>query len=97
MRNRLVGGETGLFQRMGERVMPDVVQQGGQAHEREIIVGNALELAPLPEECQRAPGEVVRPQGMFEPRMGRSRVDQVGVAQLADVTQALERRAVHDP
>ncbi len=78
---RLVVGETGLLERVRERVVPDVVEQGGEAGGGTVFLGHGVEFAPLREAGQRAPGQVVGAEGVLEAGMGGAGIDQEGVAQ----------------
>ena len=91
---RLVGGEARLLQRVGEGIVPDVVEQGGEP-DRETVVGrHVLELAPFLQAREGAARQVVGAEGVLEPGVGGAGIDEEGVADLADVAQPLHRRRV---
>ena len=91
---RLVVGKPGLLQRMGERVVADVVQQRGEADRDAVVLGDAGQLAPLLQRRQGAPGQVVGAERVLEAGVGGAGIDQEGVPDLADVAQALNGRGV---
>ena len=65
-----------LFERVRKRIVPDVVQKGGDRGSACIRRGRSLILLLLLEQRQRSPGEVICPERVLEPGMGRARVDQ---------------------
>src|SRR2546426_91313 len=77
----LVGGEARLFERMGERVMADVMEQRGE-----------LDLQLL----GHTAGKMVRTQRVLKPGVCGPRVNEKCVTELPDVPQTLERRRVDD-
>src|SRR2546427_9125252 len=77
----LVGGEARLFERMGERVMADVMEQRGE-----------LDLQLL----GHTAGKMVRTQCVLKPGVCGPRVNEKCVTELPDVPQTLERRRVDD-
>jgi len=93
---RLVARQSGLLERVRERVMADVVQQRRklQAQQAGGIEGRAP--GGLLELRQRAAGQMVRTQSVLEARVGGARVDEKRVSQLAHVAQALNGGRIHD-
>ena len=95
-----VVGQKMLVEKMPERPVPHVVQQGGQPHERLDVapaghVGADLAQA-LVERGDRPAGQVHRPQHVLKPRMlGRGK-DPPGGLQLVNLPQPLEPRVVDD-
>src|SRR3989442_2126081 len=77
----LVGGEARLFERMGERVMADVMEQRGE-----------LDLQLL----GHTAGKMVRTQRVLKPGVCGPRVNEKCVTELQHVPQPLERRRVDD-
>src|SRR5712691_9293150 len=77
----LVGGEARLFERVGERVMADVMKQRGE-----------LDLQLL----GHAAGKMVCTQRVLKPGVCGPRVNEKCVTELPDVPQPLERRRVDD-
>ncbi len=74
--------------------MADVVQQRREPHGQPVLLGDAGQLAALLQRRERFPGQVVGAERVLEAGMGGARVDEEGVAELADVTEALDRRCV---
>jgi len=76
-----VGGEARLFQRMGERVMADVMQQCGELD---------LPLLGYPA------GKMVCTERVLKPRVRGAWVNEKCVTELPDVPQTLEGRCIDD-
>jgi hypothetical protein len=72
----------------------DVVQEGGEAGGEAVVLARRLQLAPFGERRQGGLGEVVRAEGVLEPGMRGAGIHQEGVAELADVPEALHGRRV---
>ena len=51
---RLVRGESRLLQRVGERIVADVVEQGRDPNRHAVFVAHGAELAPLLQRGERA-------------------------------------------
>jgi hypothetical protein len=84
-----------LFQRVGERVVADVVEEGGVGDEFRPRLRLGRQGTAFPEKPKGGSRQVVDPQGVVEPGMGGPGIDQVGKAQLPDVAKPLVRRGVH--
>ena len=74
--------------------MADVVQQRREPQRHAVALADLGELAPLLERRERQPREVVGAQRVLEAGVGGAGIDEEGVAELADVAQALHRRGV---
>ena len=72
--------------------MPDVVQQRSQWHDGGLRRLERREFAAIGHQAQRAACKVIDTERVIEAGVRRSRVDQVRVAQLLDVAEALEWR-----
>ena len=88
------GGEAGLLERVGEGVVADVVQQGGEPDGEAVLSATRRQLAPLLEGGERPAGQVVGAEGVLEAGVGGAGIDEEGVAELADVAEALDGRGV---
>ena len=86
----LVVEEPGLLEPVREGIVPDVVQQGGQAGGEPVLFGDRLEFPALGERGQRRLGEVIRAEGVLEAGVGGAGIDEEGVAELAHVAKALD-------
>jgi hypothetical protein len=71
---RFVAGQPGFLEGVRKRVMPDVVQQGGEAQSQRIR--GVKTMAAFFEVGQRAPREVIRPECVLEARVCRAGVDE---------------------
>src|SRR2546430_9393410 len=78
----------GLFERVGERVMPDVVQQRRRG-ERGAIAGREPGIPRVLELRQRAPRQMISAEGVLEAAVRGARVDEEGMAQLPHVAESL--------
>ena len=85
-----------LLQRVGERIVPDIVQECGVGHEARIVRSLFRHAAPLPKPPDRRDGQVIDADGVIEPGVGSPRIDQVGEAELPDVPKPLEGPCVND-
>ena len=86
--------QAGLFEGVGKRVMADVVKQRRESHPKR---GGGLDASyRLLELSQRAAREMTGAERVLEAGVGRSGIDQEGVAQLADVAEPLHGRRIHD-
>ena len=79
---------------MGERIVADVVQQRGHADCQALLLGRGAQLAQLVEGGQRSPRQVIGAECVLETGVGGAGVDQEGMAELADVAEALNRGRV---
>ena len=70
--------------------MADVVEQGGERDGDQVGRINAVEFPTFVHDGQRPAGQVIGPQGVFEPAVGGAGVDQEGMAQLANVAEPLD-------
>src|SRR2546425_10947804 len=86
---RLVGGEARLLQRVAERVVPDVVQQGRETDRQAVLLRHLFQLTALLQTGQRPAGQVIGAEGMLETGVGGAGVYQKGMADLAHVAEAL--------
>jgi hypothetical protein len=68
----------------------DVVQQGGRPDDGLLILADRDGRFGLAKERQRAPGEMVRAEGVLEPRVRRTRINEIRPAKLPNVAQALK-------
>ena len=68
--------------RMGERTMPDIMEQGSSDNEPALCIGE-------PEPAADDIREVHRPQRVLEPGMGCTGIDEIRETQLADIPEAL--------
>ena len=91
---RLVRGEAGLFERVGEGIVANVVQEGRQPHREAVFVGDPAELAVLLERGEGAARQVIGAERVLETGMGGAGIDEEGVTDLADVAESLDRRRV---
>jgi hypothetical protein len=82
--------QTGFFERVGERVMPDVVEQGRQAY------GPSLFRSAMPELGDDATREMIGAQRVLEARVRGTGIDEKRVAELANVAEPLERGSIED-
>ena len=96
-RDLLVVQRADLLERVRERVVPDVVQQRGAAHDETCIGLELLGVATLLEQAQRAAREMVRTERVLEARVSGAGVDEIRESELADVAQPLERTRVDQP
>ena len=88
----LVMRDTDLLERMRERIVPDVVQQRRGHDQPAVDLGDAAEFTGVVEHADGEAREMVRTEGVLEPRVRRAWVDEVREAELAHVAQPLERR-----
>ena len=71
-----------LLQGMGKGKVADVVEKSSIGNQL-LPLPNLLRLrVPLPEESKGCPGQMVNAYGMIEAGVGRTRVNEVGKAQL---------------
>ena len=77
----LMGGEARFFERMGERIMADVVKQRGELDLR--LLGDTA-------------GKMVCTQRVLKPRVRGARINEKCVTELPDVPQTLEGRRIDD-
>ena len=104
LRRKKVGGkflvrgqvlEPHVLDRVAERPMADIVQQGrAQKDLGPVTIDHFAKPRILAELLQIANGVVKHSQRMLEPRVGGSRIDARRQAQLGDVLQTLELRRV---
>lgn len=94
--NRFVRGEAALFERVAERIVADIVQQGAEPDEQQVLRAEPRQGAAFGQSGEGPLGEAVGAEGVFEAGVGGAGVDEEGVAELADVAQALEGRCVDD-
>ena len=83
-----------LFQRVRERIVPDVVQQRRHANQHALVATERRVVLVLLEQRQRATGEVIRAQGVLEARMSCAGIDEEGQPELANVSEPLESRRI---
>ena len=95
-REILVVRHPDLFERMGERVMPHIVEQRRGAHDRACIGVERRALA-LFEQGQGAAGEMVGTECVLEPGMRGAGVDEIRQSELADVPEALYHAGIDQP
>ena len=79
-----------FFERMGERIVADVVQQGGGEKYPYIGIFKLQRWVRLQQPQEKLFGQVVDAQGMLETGVSCPRVNEMYKAQLADVSQPLE-------
>jgi len=96
-RDLLMVRDPDLLQRMGEGVMPDVVQQRRRLDQPAIEGRDLRQFPRVLEGAHGEPGEVEGAQRMFEAGVRRAGIDQMRQAELAHVAQPLERRRVEEP
>ena len=93
-RDLLVVHGADLLERVRERIVADVVQQRGDADQHAFVATERRVIVVLLEQRQRAPGEVIRSQGVLEPRVRRAGIDEEGEPELPNVAEPLERRRI---
>src|SRR5712692_8844428 len=71
----LVSGQARFLEGVRERIVSDVVEQGGEV---DVQLGSGT------------PGQMIRTQRVLEARVGSPRIDEKCVAELADVAEPLE-------
>src|SRR5688572_18491426 len=85
-----------LFQRVRKRIVPDVVEKRGIRYDVPLALADVAELTTRLQQPQRMLREMINPECVIEPRMGRARIDEMGQPQLSDVTETLKCRAIHN-
>ena len=88
---RLVVRQARLLERVRERIVADVVQQGGESQSQQAC-GLGTGPRGLCELRQRAARQVVRAERMLEARMGGAGIYEESVTELTHVPQSLKRR-----
>src|SRR5207302_4992682 len=84
----------GFFERVGEGVVSDVVQQGGEPDVRRGSgVGPGAAFFQLRE---RAAGQVIGTEAVLEARVRGAGIDEEGVTELADIPQPLDGGGIDD-
>ena len=91
---RLVGREARLLERVGERIVTDIVEQGGEPDGQTVTRIDPGQLATLLQRRERPSGQVVGAEGVLESGMGGAGIDEKGVAELSDVAEPLDRRRI---
>src|SRR5438045_9263353 len=86
-----------LFERVRERVVPDVVQQSSDAHGGAGCLRDSSKGAPVVEQCEGATREMIGAKRVLEAAMGGAGVDEKREPELANVAQPLKRRRIHEP
>ena len=74
--------------------MADVVQQRGDANQHAFVAADRRVVLVLLEQRQRSAGEVIGPERVLEARVCGAGIDEKGEAELANVSEPLERRRV---
>ena len=87
-------GEARFLEGVRERIVADVVQQRREPQCHAVALGDLGEFAALLERGERQAREVVGAERVLEAGVGGAGIDEEGVAELADVAQALHRRGV---
>jgi hypothetical protein len=75
------------FARVRERAVTDIMEESGSDHEHAFFIGK-------PEPPGRNIGEEHSSEGVFEPRVIGTRVDEIGKSKLSDVAETLQRRGI---
>tara|TARA_Y100000588_G_scaffold251535_1_gene266019 strand:+ start:2032 stop:2349 length:318 start_codon:yes stop_codon:yes gene_type:complete len=75
---------------MGERIVPEVVEEAGRKEDADIIVGQVEARVGSQELLYELPREMIDAERVFEPRVTGTRIDEENVAKLGDVAEALE-------
>ena len=96
VRDLLVVERADLLERVRERVVSDVVQQCSGLDDGSLVRRDAPELAALPEQRERPSCQMIRADGVLEPRVRRAGVDEVREPELPDVPQPLEGGCVDE-
>src|SRR5262249_8189512 len=76
----LVMHRADLLERMREGVVADAMNKRGGARELDLFADDEGEVRLVLEKRADAPGEVIRADGVLEPRMSRPGVDEEGEA-----------------
>ena len=87
-------GKAGLFERVREGIVPDVVKQGREPDREAVVLRHEVDLAALLQARQRPPGQVIRAEGVLESGVRGAGIDQERMPHLADVAEPLDRRRV---
>src|SRR5688572_8057665 len=85
-----------LLERMRKWVVPNVVQQRRERDDGAVDRFDALQMAALAQNRERALCQVVDAHRMIEPRVRSTGIDQVGEPELTDVAQTLKGRRIDD-
>src|SRR5687768_3217633 len=86
-----------LLERVRERVVADVVEEGRVGNELLAFPHFRWGRTPLAQQTERGGGEVIHTERVIEARVRRARIDQVREPELSDVAETLEGVRVHDP
>ena len=79
-----------LLQRVGKRIVADVVKEGRGTDYRLLVLTDRGGIFRFAKERQSASGKMMRSQSVLEPGMRRAGVDEISPTELADVSQSLE-------
>ena len=77
-------------------VVSYVVKEGGVGDQVRTVPDIVGHIRSAAKDAERPHGQVVHAQSVIEARVGRTGIDQVRKAELADVTEPLKRRRVHN-
>jgi hypothetical protein len=86
--------EAGFFERVGKRIVANVVEKGGESDTNSLVGGDELGHAALIECGECASSEVIGAQRMLEARVRRAGIDQIRIAELPHIPQTLDCRGV---
>jgi len=85
-----------FFQRVRERIMPDVVKERGGSHNRLLLLADRDRIARLAKERQGASRKVMSAERVLEARVGRAWIYEICPPELAYVPKALKDFSVDE-
>src|SRR2546423_2688649 len=79
-----------LLECVRKRIVSDVVKERRRSHDRLLVFADRDGVFRLAQEREGATRQMMCAERVLESRMGRAGVDEIGPAQLSNVTQALK-------
>ncbi|MEP6550362.1 MAG: hypothetical protein ABJB95_04225, partial [Gemmatimonadales bacterium] len=89
-RNVLVVQSADLLERVGEWIVPDIVEQRRRSDDGLLVLTYRRGIFGFAKERQSPPREMVRAERVLESRVRGARVDEIRPTELANVSQTLE-------